>query len=221
MILHFCPVATLPENTRPKAENLPSSDVGTILDTYIMRGASGSQFLMPTQATSSGGPSYSISALYFCAVTGEGKWMTIIWNIASPAGSQFLITHFIKGLPSISFSSCFRTSLTSLPSAVVSLPSSLSTWSFLKFMMASRTYMLNDLLLSSSLVFAHFLVFGLKKFSPHSFFIILSTSTPNLEAYISANCFRVKAQPCRPEPNPTEALLTSTLTTPMGPSSSA
>merc|ERR1719412_3592661 len=116
MILHFCPVATLPENTRPKAENLPLSDVGTILDTYIMKGASGSQFLMPTQATSSGGPSYSISALYFCAVTGEGKWMTIIWNIASPAGSQFLITHFIKGLPSISFSSCFRTSLTSLPS---------------------------------------------------------------------------------------------------------
>merc|ERR1719300_839371 len=52
-----------------------------------------------------------------------------------------------------------------------------------------------DLLLSLSLFLLHFFVFGLKKFSPQSFFIILSVSTPNLEAYISANCLRVKAQP--------------------------
>lgn len=52
--------------------------------------------------------------------------------------------------------------------------------------------------------------------SPQSFFIISSTflarsagpSWPsplaaNLATYISANCFKVKAQPCRPEPKPT------------------
>lgn len=47
---------------------------------------------IPTQHSSSRGPSYSSSALYFWAVTGEGKWMTIICNMASPAGSHFLIT---------------------------------------------------------------------------------------------------------------------------------
>lgn len=52
--------------------------------------------------------------------------------------------------------------------------------------------------------------------SPHSFFIMSSTflarsagpSWPsplaaNLATYISANCFRVKAQPCSPDPKPT------------------
>lgn len=52
--------------------------------------------------------------------------------------------------------------------------------------------------------------------SPHSFFIMSSTflhlsagpssADPfavNLATYISANCFKVKAQPWRPEPNPT------------------
>jgi hypothetical protein len=39
----------------------------------------------------------------------------------------------------------------------------------------------------------HFLVLGLKKFSPQSFFIILSMSKPNMLAYISANCLRMKA----------------------------
>lgn len=52
--------------------------------------------------------------------------------------------------------------------------------------------------------------------SPHSFFIMSSTflarsdgfscASPlaaNFATYISANCFRVKAQPCRPEPKPT------------------
>lgn len=52
--------------------------------------------------------------------------------------------------------------------------------------------------------------------SPHSFFIMSSTflarsdgfiwESPlaaNFATYISANCFRVKAQPCRPEPKPT------------------
>lgn len=52
--------------------------------------------------------------------------------------------------------------------------------------------------------------------SPHSFFIMSSTflarsagpSWPsplaaNLATYISANCFRVKAQPCKPDPKPT------------------
>jgi len=52
--------------------------------------------------------------------------------------------------------------------------------------------------------------------SPHSFFIMSSTflarsdgfnwASPlaaNFATYISANCFRVKAQPCSPEPKPT------------------
>lgn len=52
--------------------------------------------------------------------------------------------------------------------------------------------------------------------SPHSFFIMSSTflarsaglswASPlaaNFATYISANCLRVKAQPCRPEPKPT------------------
>merc|ERR1719431_2529500 len=139
MILAFRPVAILPENTRPKALNLPLSEVGTIFDTYIISGASASQFLIPMQAASSAGPSYRSSALYFWAVTGEGRWITIIWNMASPAGSQFLITAFIKGLPSISFSSFLSTSITILPWAVVSLVNSLAVCSFLKFMIASKT----------------------------------------------------------------------------------
>ena len=51
--------------------------------------------------------------------------MTIIWNMASPAGSQFLIAHFIRGLPSSSFSSVLSASFTILLVVVVSLPSSL------------------------------------------------------------------------------------------------
>merc|ERR550539_826507 len=109
------------------------------VESALVRGGVESQALMAVQARSSGGPSYSSSAPYFWAVTGEGKWMTIIWNMASPAGSQFLITHFIRGFPSNSFSSVLSTSLTSLPLAVVSLPSSFSVCSFLKFMMASKT----------------------------------------------------------------------------------
>merc|ERR1711944_299118 len=87
--------------------------------------------------------------------------------------------------------------------------------------MGSKTYMQKDLTLSSDFDFDHFLVLALKKFSPHNFFINLSTSTPNLEAYISANCLRVKAQPWSPDPNPTEPLQGSTRTIPIGPSSSA
>jgi hypothetical protein len=44
----------------------------------------------------------------------------------------------------------------------------------------------------------HFLVAGSKKLSPHSFSIILSSSVPNLAAYMRAKVVRVKAQPCRP-----------------------
>merc|ERR1719464_2365544 len=45
--------------------------------------------------------------------------------------------------------------------------------------------MLKERLLSSALTLAHFFVLGLKKFSPQSFFISFSVSTPNLEASIS------------------------------------
>ncbi|GAV05977.1 hypothetical protein RvY_16023, partial [Ramazzottius varieornatus] len=37
---------------------------------------------------------------------------------------------------------------------------------------------------------------------PHRKFISFSELISNLVAYISANCFRVKAQPWRPEPKP-------------------
>lgn len=59
--------------------------------------------------------------------------------------------------------------------------------------------------------------------SPHSFFIMSSTFlqcsagviwalplAANLAAYISANCFRVKAQPWSPEPKPTVPMTGST-----------
>ena len=45
----------------------------------------------PIAQASSWGPSYSSSILYRWAVTGEGRWMTIICSIASPAGSHFLM----------------------------------------------------------------------------------------------------------------------------------
>lgn len=41
----FLPVDTVPEKTRPNATKRPLSLVGIILDTYIIRGPSGSQFL--------------------------------------------------------------------------------------------------------------------------------------------------------------------------------
>lgn len=42
--------------------------------------------------SSSPGPSYSSSQRYFWAVTGDGRWMVIIWSKASPAGNQRRIT---------------------------------------------------------------------------------------------------------------------------------
>ena len=59
--------------TRPKAQNRPLAEVGTILEMYIMRGPLGSQLLMPIAASSSGGPSYRSSRQYFWAVTGDGS----------------------------------------------------------------------------------------------------------------------------------------------------
>mmetsp|Transcript_17134 Transcript_17134/g.24261 ORF Transcript_17134/g.24261 Transcript_17134/m.24261 type:complete len:252 (-) Transcript_17134:229-984(-) len=61
MMRHFWPVAILPENTRPKAKKRDWSAVGTILDTYIIRGPSASHFFMATAHSSSMGPSYKIS----------------------------------------------------------------------------------------------------------------------------------------------------------------
>lgn len=47
--------------------------------------------------------------------------------------------------------------------------------------------------------------------TPHAhLFMSLLTSILNLSAYISENCLRVKAHPCRPEPKPTLPLLGST-----------
>ena len=43
IILAFMPVDTMPEKTRPNAKNRPLSDVGTILETYIISGPCGSQ----------------------------------------------------------------------------------------------------------------------------------------------------------------------------------
>merc|ERR1719357_1231299 len=154
MMRHLRPVAIFPEKTRPKAQKRPLSEVGTILEMYIMRGPLGLQVFMAMAASSSLGPSYNISVLYFWAVTGEGKWIQIIMNMASPAGSQVLMTHFISGLPSICSSSW-----ESLTSSFCKSP---GITSFLKFMMESRMYMLKARLLSSSLVLAHFLVLGLK-----------------------------------------------------------
>lgn len=44
-------------------------------------------------------------------------------------------------------------------------------------------------------VFDHFFSDAEKKLSPHKRFINLSTSILNFDEYISANSFRVKAQP--------------------------
>lgn len=52
MILAFIPVPTVPENTRPKAKNLPLSDVGTIFEMYIINSPLGSQVLMPNKQKS-------------------------------------------------------------------------------------------------------------------------------------------------------------------------
>lgn len=49
-------------------------------------------FILPMAASSSGGPSYRSSQRYLCAVTGDGRWIVIIWSKASPAGNQRLIT---------------------------------------------------------------------------------------------------------------------------------
>lgn len=44
--LTFLPVDTVPAKTRPKATKRPLSLVGIILEMYIIRGPSGSQFLV-------------------------------------------------------------------------------------------------------------------------------------------------------------------------------
>ena len=67
------PVVILPEKTRPNAKKRPLSEDGIILETYIMRGPSGSQFIMALAYTSSGGPSYSVAYRYFCAECGDGR----------------------------------------------------------------------------------------------------------------------------------------------------
>ena len=46
MILVFIPVPTVPENTRPKAKKRPLSEVGTILEMYIINSPLGSQALI-------------------------------------------------------------------------------------------------------------------------------------------------------------------------------
>ena len=56
---------------------------------------------LPLKASSSCGPSYNISVLYFWAVTGDGKWMAIIANKVSPAGNHDFMTAFKSGLPKI------------------------------------------------------------------------------------------------------------------------
>lgn len=61
MILHFIPVPMVPEKTRPKAQNLPLSDVGTILLTYIISGPLLLHAFMEMATSSSVGPSYSSS----------------------------------------------------------------------------------------------------------------------------------------------------------------
>jgi len=57
MILTFSPVLMVPEKTLPKAKNLDLSAVGTILETYIIRGPLGSQAIIALAASSSIGPS--------------------------------------------------------------------------------------------------------------------------------------------------------------------
>jgi len=57
IILTFCPDSMVPDKTLPKAKNLFLSVVGTILETYIIKGPLGSQFLMASDKTSSLGPS--------------------------------------------------------------------------------------------------------------------------------------------------------------------
>ena len=65
---------------------------------------SSAEFLCST-VVSSLEPWYNSSTLYFWAVIRGTKWIQIIWNIVSPAGSQFLMTAFMRGFPSDSFSS--------------------------------------------------------------------------------------------------------------------
>jgi len=65
MILTFYPDSMVPEKTLPKAKNLFLSVVGTILETYIIKGPLGSQSLIALDKTSSLGPSYKYSVLYF------------------------------------------------------------------------------------------------------------------------------------------------------------
>jgi len=55
----------VPDKTLPKAKNLFLSVVGTILETYIIKGPLGSQALIETAKGSSSGPSYKYLVLYF------------------------------------------------------------------------------------------------------------------------------------------------------------
>ena len=59
MMRTFCPVAILPEKTRPKAKKRPRSEEGTIFEMYIMRGAPSdvSHVRIALAAASSSGPS--------------------------------------------------------------------------------------------------------------------------------------------------------------------
>lgn len=62
--LTFWPVATLPEKTRPNAKKRPLSEVGIILETYIISGPSASQLRMAVAYWSSRGP---------CGAVGRGQ----------------------------------------------------------------------------------------------------------------------------------------------------
>jgi hypothetical protein len=57
MILTFYPVLTVPENTLPKAKNLPLSVVGTIFEMKIIKGPFGLHSLIDVAHASSYGPS--------------------------------------------------------------------------------------------------------------------------------------------------------------------
>lgn len=65
------PVYTTPEDLAKGIEPTFASEVGTILEVYIMRGPLESQLLMPMAASSPGGPSYRTSQWYFWTVTGR------------------------------------------------------------------------------------------------------------------------------------------------------
>ena len=160
--------------------------------------------MIPLAYASSWGPSYNMAALYLWAVTGEGKWMVIIWRRVSPAGSHFFMMILNNAFPSFSLSVVVRVIssiilVSSLTTALINLSAiaiaSLGSLLFIQKLkilkIGSRIILLKPLTLPSPGFLLHLPSWS-TKWSPHSRLTCFSAFVLSFLVYRSANCFKLK-----------------------------